>query len=357
MSIVPNSFTAVGNGPVFRGVKGVPFTYSLSGTFVATLILEKSNGSTWETIATLTAAAVAQYTPTEDASFRFRCSAFTSGTAVTSIYDIVNSEERETVYVDYASTANGTLATAFAAGQSFDGATLATGQLILLKDQSTAADNGLYRVEASGAPTRLTGIELGGVLVYVKGGTVNANCIWQCTTDGVVVPGTTSLAFEQVSGNRTSRTIIVPAGSLGKVGGTAGWVIAAADNVNLATCPASQTAAKLVVPAPTLNVGDIITGYHLIGQIESGGNTATLDADLRKQTAAAADVTDASIGAITQISVTADTAITAANSTKTLASAETVGADETFYVLLTATTAAATDIALQGVAFIITKIA
>jgi hypothetical protein len=141
-----------------------------------------------------------------------------------------------------------------------------------------------------------------------------------------------------------------------KVGATAGWTVGGGGvNTGLtATMAAGGTAATLVVPIPGLKVGDTITGFHLIGQIESAGNTATLDADLRKHTAAAADPSDASVGAITQISVTADTAITSANSTKA-SLAEVVAADETFYVLLTGTTAASTDIALMGIAVTVTE--
>ena len=152
---------------------------------------------------------------------------------------------------------------------------------------------------------------------------------------------------------RTAQTFVHRSGA--KVGGTAGFVVAAADNTNLITCPASQNAAKLVVPVSGLKVGDIITGYHLIGQIESAGNVVTVDCSLFKLTAAAGDFTDADIGAMTQISVTADTEISTANSTKTLASPETIAANEAFYFLITATTNGATDIALGGVATIVTE--
>lgn len=131
-----------------------------------------------------------------------------------------------------------------------------------------------------------------------------------------------------------------------KHGLTAGWTIDTNDNLGLtATCPASKAAATLVMPVTGLKVGDKITAYSVVGQIESGGNTVTLDADLRKLTAAASDVTDASVGSITQISVTADTIISSSKTGLT----EVVAADETFYVLLTATTAESTDIALQGI--------
>lgn len=141
-----------------------------------------------------------------------------------------------------------------------------------------------------------------------------------------------------------------------KVGATAGWVVGggAVDTGLLGTCPASQTASTLVVPIPGLKVGDTITSFHLVGQIESAGNTVTVDAALRKMTAAAADVTDASVGAITQLSVTADTIMSSTNTAKSSLT-EAVGADESFYLLITATTAASTDIALQAVAVTVTE--
>ena len=54
--------------------------------------------------------------------------------------------------VRVATTANGTLASAFANGQTVDGITLATNDRILLKNQSTGSENGIYTVNASGTP-------------------------------------------------------------------------------------------------------------------------------------------------------------------------------------------------------------
>lgn len=133
-----------------------------------------------------------------------------------------------------------------------------------------------------------------------------------------------------------------------KVGTTAGWVVGAGNDLSyMATMAASQTAGTLVIPIDGLTVGDTITGFALVGQIESGGQTVTLDADLRKITAVAAEPTDASVGAITQLSVIADTKVSSANAGKT-GLAEVVAADVTYYLLLTATTGTSADIILQG---------
>jgi len=194
--------------------------------------------------------------------------------------------------------------------------------------------NGIDTIESP-----LKSAELKGGVIANQDGTT----LFQVDEDGVQVL------------RRADQKLIVNAAVLAKVGAGSGFVVAAADDVALVTCPASQAAATLVIPIPALKVGSIITGFHLIGQIESAGNAVTVDADLRKQTAAAADVADASVGAITQLSVIADTAMSATNTRKASLS-ETVGADETFYVLITATTLGSTDIALQGVAIEYTEI-
>lgn len=136
-----------------------------------------------------------------------------------------------------------------------------------------------------------------------------------------------------------------------KVGATAGWTVNAASNLAQATMAAGGTASTLVIPVGGLKVGDTITGFSVYGQIESAGNGVTVDADLRAQTNVAADPTDASIGAITQVSVTADTAMAAAKTGLT----ETVSASKAYYILVTATTGASTDIRLLGYTLTVTS--
>lgn len=112
--------------------------------------------------------------------------------------------------VRVATTANGTFATAFANGQTVDGVVLATGNRILLKDQTTGAENGIYTVNASGAPTRATDADANpevtaGMAVFVSEGTANGNSQWKLTTDDTITLGTTALVFAQI-GAATSYT-------------------------------------------------------------------------------------------------------------------------------------------------------
>jgi hypothetical protein len=83
------------------------------------------------------------------------------------------------VPVRVATVANGTLATAYANGSTVDGVVLATNDRILLKDQTAGQENGIYIVQASGAPVRATDAdttaELENATVFVSNGTVNAD--------------------------------------------------------------------------------------------------------------------------------------------------------------------------------------
>jgi hypothetical protein len=105
--------------------------------------------------------------------------------------------------VRVATTTNGTLATAYANGQTIDGVTLVTGDRILLKDQSTAAENGIYTVNASGAPTRAVDAdattELENATVFVSNGTANADKAYTQTAT-VTTVGTTGQTWVQFGG-------------------------------------------------------------------------------------------------------------------------------------------------------------
>ena len=80
--------------------------------------------------------------------------------------------------VRVASTANAVIASALENGDAIDGVTLATGDRVLLKNQSTGSENGIYVVQASGAAVRASDFQTGDVsslaFVFVEEGTSNA---------------------------------------------------------------------------------------------------------------------------------------------------------------------------------------
>lgn len=102
--------------------------------------------------------------------------------------------------VKAATTGTGTLASSFANGQTLDGVALVTGDRILIKDQSSGAENGIYTVNATGAPTRASDAdstaELNNATVYVTRGTVNGGREYTQSAQDPVV-GTTPLTFVQ----------------------------------------------------------------------------------------------------------------------------------------------------------------
>lgn len=101
-----------------------------------------------------------------------------------------------------ASTTNVTLT---APGATLDGVTLVTGDRVLLKDQTNAAENGVYVWNgASTALTRAsdaaTGAQLLSAAVLVREGTTNKDRGYTQTTDGTIIPGTTGLVWAQFGG-------------------------------------------------------------------------------------------------------------------------------------------------------------
>lgn len=109
--------------------------------------------------------------------------------------------------VRVATVAAGTLSTSFANGSVVDGTTLATGDRILIKNQAAAAENGLYVVNATGAPTRSsdadTGAKIQGSAVFVTSGTVNGGKRFVCNTTGTITLGTSAIGFVQFDGGTT----------------------------------------------------------------------------------------------------------------------------------------------------------
>ena len=102
-----------------------------------------------------------------------------------------------------ATTANITIATALNNGDTLDGVTLSTNMRVLVKNQNTATENGIYKVGSS--PARVddlaTGADAASAFTFVEAGTVNADNAFVCTNNkGSAVVGTNNLTFVQFSG-------------------------------------------------------------------------------------------------------------------------------------------------------------
>jgi len=130
-----------------------------------------------------------------------------SDVAIKSYVDEAVAGLRTRIIAECASTANVNISNGLEAGDSIDGVTLVAGDRVLLKDQSTATENGLYLAVSSGAasrdPEHDTIAELSGGLIVINQGTANDNKIFLCTTDSTGSIGSTSITYTQVTPSNT----------------------------------------------------------------------------------------------------------------------------------------------------------
>lgn len=100
-----------------------------------------------------------------------------------------------------ATTGNISISTTLNAGDSIDGVSLADGDLVLVKSQTTASQNGVYVVGS--APARSSEFdawdEFPGALIAVAEGTTNADTIWLCTSNAGGTLGSSTLAFSKLN--------------------------------------------------------------------------------------------------------------------------------------------------------------
>ena len=131
----------------------------------------------------------------------------TSGLSVKSPVKVATTGNLNATYNNGAGTLTGNSNFAL----SVDGVTVSVNDRILVKDQSTAAQNGFYKVTATGSgsaafvltrtPDADAASELvAGAFAFVEEGTANADNGYVLSTDGAVTLGTTAINFEQFSG-------------------------------------------------------------------------------------------------------------------------------------------------------------
>ena len=156
--------------------------------------------------------------------------------------------------VKAATTGAVTLASDLENGDTLDGVTLATGDRVLVKDQATGSQNGIYVVKASGAPDRSTDADTGAEVtanfaVFVEQGTVNADSGFTLTNNGAVTIGTTALVFTQFTGLGQ----IIAGTGLDKTGNTLDI------DSTVVTLTGTQTLTNKTLTSPTLTTPDLGT--------------------------------------------------------------------------------------------------
>jgi hypothetical protein len=170
------------------------------------------------------------------------------------------------------------------APNTLDGVTLAANDRILVKDQTTGSQNGIYTVTtlgtgANGTWTRASDADTSaevtsGIATFVEEGTVNADTGWTLTTNNPITLGTTSLVFTQFTSlgqitagaglTKTGSTVDVIAGATPGSGGPGGGLKVNADDVVIDTA--------VVVRKFAVDVGNgsltSITVTHNLGTLD-----------------------------------------------------------------------------------------
>ena len=127
---------------------------------------------------------------------------------------------RTRVIARVASTANVVIASALENGDVLDGVTLATGNRVLLKNQTTTSENGIYIVVATGGASRDPEFdiisEIAGQLILVSEGSTHADDLFLCTTDTSATLGSSAISYTQVfpsSGGTVTSVAVTDSGS------------------------------------------------------------------------------------------------------------------------------------------------
>ena len=123
--------------------------------------------------------------------------------AATTYVDNAVAGLRTRIIAEAATTANIDLSADLQNSDTIDGVTLVTGDRVLVKDQSTASQNGLYTVVSSGTASRDTQFntidELSGQMIVVNQGTANDNKIFLCTTNNTATLDSDSITYNVIT--------------------------------------------------------------------------------------------------------------------------------------------------------------
>jgi hypothetical protein len=171
-----------------------------------------------------------------------------------------------------------------------DSIVLVAGNRILVKDQTTGADNGIYTVTVVGTAstnwvlTRAedadTSTEVSpGMFAFVEEGTVNGNNGFVLTTDAPVTLDTTALVFVQFSGagQIVAGAGLTKSGNTIDVVGTANRITVAADSVDIASTYVGQTSITTLGTIGTGTWQGSVVGATYGGTgVNNGANTLTL---------------------------------------------------------------------------------
>lgn len=212
-------------------------------------------------------------------SYNSSTGVFTANTSTLALKSYVDSQVSASAQgldvkgsVRVATTANITLS----GTQTIDGVSLSAGDRVLVKNQTTGSENGLYVVVDGGSWTRTDDANsdadvTAGLFTFVSEGSTYADTGWVLSTNDTITLGTTALTFTQFSGagQYTAGDGLTLTGTTFDVVGTSNRIVVNADSIDID--------ANYVGQSSITTVGTISTGTWngtTIG-VEYGGTGAT----------------------------------------------------------------------------------
>ena len=237
---------------------------------------------------------VAEPTQSTDAATKNYVDAVKTGLKVK---DAVRAATTANLTATYANGSSGVGATLTNSGSqaafTIDSIVLTAGQRVLVKDQSTAFQNGIYTVTTVGTVStnwvltraidnddNSTVLEIeGGDFCFVQEGTVNADNGFVVTTNGAITIGTTGIDYVQFSGagQVVAGDGLTKTGNTLNVVGTAGRITISADAVDIASTYVGQSTITTLGTIATGTWQGTIVGPTYGGTgVNNGSNTLTL---------------------------------------------------------------------------------
>ena len=195
-------------------------------------------------------------------SYNSSTGVFTANTSTLALKSYVDSQVQASAQgldvkqsVRAATTANITLS----GTQTIDGVSLVAGDRVLVKNQTTGSENGLYVVVDGGSWTRAEDADsdsevTAGLFTFVTEGTSYADTGWVISTNDDITVGTTAITFTQFSGAGviSAGDGLVQNGTVFDIVGTADRITVNSDSIDIASTYVGQSTIT--------TVGTITTG-------------------------------------------------------------------------------------------------
>ena len=240
---------------------------------------------------------VAEPTQATDAATKNYVDAVKTGL---NVKDAVRAATTANLTVTYSNGSSGVGATLTNAGTqaalTLDSIALSVGDRVLVKDQTTGFQNGIYTVTNAGSVstnwvlTRATdfdnnpgGEAAGGDFVFVQEGTTQADNGYVVTTNGTITIGTTSIDWVQFSGagQIVAGDGLTKSGNTLNVVGTANRIAISADAVDIASTYVGQTSITTLGTIGTGTwQGSVVAGQYGGTGVANTGKTITLGGNI-----------------------------------------------------------------------------